>query len=82
MFLDTTKLSIIANAQRVIELLHNDEHGSELINKMHELRRDTIRLEGLIKGLYRTCKNCHKEVKFKNSYETTCFDCQWENQSK
>lgn len=79
MILDTTKLSIIANAQRVIELLHNDDHGSELINKMHELRRDTIRLEGLIKGLYRVCKGCNREVKFKNTFESTCFDCRWGN---
>lgn len=75
--MDTLKLSIIANARRVIELLESDSHRSELIKKIHELRRDTIRLEGMIKGLFRVCSGCEREFKAKNSYENKCGDCKW-----
>lgn len=54
------KQMIIAECHRIIELLENDAEealygygeysSSELFAKMHELRRDTITLQRIIKG--------------------------------
>lgn len=76
--MNTTKLSILANAKRVIELLEKEECGAELHNKMKELRRDTIRLEAINKNLIRSCNDCQKEFKATNSYEFRCESCKYE----
>lgn len=57
MNIDDTKQLIVLECKRVIEIIEAKEvlrpygmETSELKAKMHELRRDTIRLENLIYG--------------------------------
>lgn len=58
--LETLKQLVVIEAKRVIELIENeidfesnckpDFNKAELKHKMHELRRDTLKLDSLVNG--------------------------------
>ena len=78
--METTIQLIKANATRVVEILSADSpYTPELINKMHELRRDTKRLEHFYRGRIKVCDDCQLEFVAERTYLRKCYECEFKS---